>query len=550
VAVTASGQDAGVTDDARTTIPGTDRPAPLHPRSGPVDPDEQATVTVYLRPGSPPPPDDVRLTREEWAARMAPSPADIDALGKFASAHELTVGPVDPARRAVAVTGRLADLSAAFGTELSTHAAPDGGSYRGRSGPLSVPTEFGGAVEGVFGLDTRPQARTQHRAASSTAVSYSPVEVAEAYGYPATASGAGQTVGLVELGGGYRSTDIDSYFSGLGVTAPAVTAVSVDGGANTPGTASGADGEVMLDIEVVGATAPGVAIAVYFAPNTDQGFIDAVTTAVHDTTNHPSVVSISWGDAESTWTAQAMQQMEAAFSAAATLGVTVTVAAGDGGSTDGQTDGLQHVDFPASAPHALACGGTSLRLAGPATAAAGGAASPTAATGSAPTIVSEVVWNDLSAGDGATGGGISTVFPVPSYQSAAGVPVSANPGGTAGRGVPDVAGDADPETGYNVLVDGSAEVIGGTSAVAPLWAGLVARLNNALGRDVGYLQPQLYPLSASPPSTGAVTNDITSGTNGTYSARPGWDPCTGLGSPRGTQLLDALRAATAPTTGT
>jgi kumamolisin len=395
----------------------------------------------------------------------------------------------------------------------------------------------------VFGLDGRAQARAQHRKGSAAAVAYSPAEVAEAYQYPTSATGAGQTVALIELGGGFRPADIDTYFAGLDLPVPTVVAVAVDGGANTPGVADGPDSEVMLDIEVVGATAPGVTIAVYFAPNTDQGFLDAVTTAVHDTAHHPSVVSISWGGPESTWTAQAMKQMEAAFSAAATLGVTVTVAAGDGGSSDGETDGTAHVDFPASAPHALACGGTSLRLSGPATAAAGPAGSGTAVTGSTPKIVSEVVWNDLTAGDGATGGGVSAVFAVPTYQAEAHIPVSANPGGKAGRGVPDVAGDADPETGYDVRVDGATSVIGGTSAVAPLWAGLVARLNVGLGQDVGFLQPELYRLAATPPKTGAVTRDITSGTNGSYRAAKGWDACTGLGSPRGQHLLTALLAA-------
>ena len=218
--------------------------------------------------------------------------------------------------------------------------------------------------------------------------------------------------------------------------------------------------EVMLDIEMAAAVAPGATIAVYFAPNTDQGFIDAVSTAIHDATNRPSVVSISWGGPESTWTSQAMNEMESAFAAGGTMGVTVTVASGDNGSTDGVSDGLQHVDFPASAPHALGCGGTSL------------------------SGTSEVVWD--TPGDGAGGGGVSVQFPLPSYQTDAGVPVSANPGGQAGRGVPDVAGDADPNTGYSMRADGQDTVVGGTSAVAPLWAGLVARLNQALGSPVGF----------------------------------------------------------------
>jgi kumamolisin len=254
---------------------------------------------------------------------------------------------------------------------------------------------------------------------------------------------------------------------------------------------------------------------VYFAPNTDQGFIDAVTTAIHDTVNRPSVISISWGGAESTWTAQAMNQMEQAFTDAAMLGVTVTVAAGDNGSTDGVTDGQQHVDFPASAPHALACGGTHLILDGT-------------------RRKSETVWGGTT-GDGATGGGISDVFAVPAYQDAAHVPPSVNPGGRVGRGVPDVGGDADPDTGDPIRVDGQEIVVGGTSAVAPLWAALVARCNQALGRDAGDIHAALY-------ATELACTDITSGSNGSYSAKKGWDACTGLGAPEGTAILAALKA--------
>src|SRR6202167_5643810 len=159
----------------------------------------------------------------------------------------------------------------------------------------------------------------------------------------------------IELGGGYRPTDLTTYFSGLGVPLPKVSTISVDHGKNHPtGDSNGPDGEVMLDIEVAGAIAPAAQIAVYFAPNTDQGFLDAVTTAIHDTTNKPSVISISWGGPESSWTAQSMTAMDEAFQAAATMGITVCVAAGDNGSSDGVTDGADHVDFPASSPHALA----------------------------------------------------------------------------------------------------------------------------------------------------------------------------------------------------
>jgi kumamolisin len=342
--------------------------------------------------------------------------------------------------------------------------------------------------------------------------------VAALYQFPAGTDGTGQTIAIIELGGGFGSSDLDPYFAGLGLPVPSVTAASVDGAANQPGQdPNGNDGEVLLDIEVAGAVAPGAVQVVYFAPNTDQGFVDAVTTAVHATPT-PTVVSISWGQSEDSWTAQARAALDQAMADAAALGVTVCAAAGDSGSSDGQSG--THVDFPASSPHALACGGTSLR--------------GNAGTG---VISSETVWNDGSSG-GATGGGVSDTFPVPSWQTAAGVPARAGAaaGSAAGRGVPDVAGCADPATGYQVRVDGQSMVVGGTSAVAPLWAGLISRMAQSTGKPFGLLQPVLYAgVTAGTAAPGF--RDITSGSNGDYSAGPGWDACTGLGSPEGSTLL-------------
>jgi kumamolisin len=337
-------------------------------------------------------------------------------------------------------------------------------------------------------------------------VAFNPPQVAALYDFPTTATGSGETIGILELGGGYNTSDIDTYFGGLGLTPPTVVAVSVDGGTNSPGDPNGADGEVALDIQVAGAIATGAKLAVYFAPNTDQGFIDAITTAVHDTTNKPSVLSISWGGPESSWAQSAVTALDDACQSAAALGVTITVASGDNGSSDGVTDGQNHVDFPASSPHVLACGGTEL-------------------IGSGTKIDSETVWNDGTDG-GATGGGFSTLFPVPTWQASAGI-------SGAGRGVPDVAGDASPESGYNILVDGQQEVVGGTSAVAPLWAALIALINEMTGSPVGFVSPTLY-------ADKADFHDITSGNNGTYSATKGWDACTGLGSPDGAELAAVL----------
>jgi kumamolisin len=488
----------------------------------PADPAERLQVTVLVRrrarqdfasrvaslaSGAPGP----YLSRDEFAKRHGADAADLAAVRAFAAAKGLSVVQEHAARRTVLLSGTVAQFNAAFNVQLQQmdHAA---GRYRGRTGAIELPVELDGIVEAVLGLDSRPQAAPHFRIrpAAATAVSYTPVQVAAAYGFP-NGTGAGQCVGLIELGGGFSPADLTTYFTGLGVSPPSVVAVSVDGAENSPtGDANGPDGEVMLDVEVVGAISPQTSIAVYFAPNTDAGFLDAITTAIHDTTNKPSVISISWGGPESSWTAQAMTAMDEAFQAAATLGITVCVASGDNGSSDGVTDGSDHVDFPSSSPYALACGGTSLR-------ASGGK------------ISSEVVWND-GADNGASGGGVSSFFALPSWQ--AGLKAQNNQGQSTAltmRGVPDVAGDADPDTGYAVRVDGTDTVIGGTSAVAPLWAALVARLNQASGKPAGYLNPQLY-------QNPTALRDITSGNNGDFDAAVGWDACTGLGSPNGAAL--------------
>jgi kumamolisin len=531
----------------RHTIPGSERAALADAKAvGEVSPQERIEVSVRLRAKAGvhgladtgtmtdrPPQERQYLSRDEYASAHGADPQDIDKVAAFAKAHQLAVVESDAARRTVLLSGTAATLCAAFGATLHQFEF-DGGTYRGRTGSLSVPMELAGIVEGVFGLDNRPQA-TPHfqirggkpqaaaRAASAGAVapnaaataSFTPTQLAALYDFPTGADGSGQCIGIIELGGGFKPADLKTYFTGLQLPMPKVKAISVDGGSNHPTNANSADGEVMLDIEVAAAIASKALIAVYFAPNTNKGFLDAITTAVHDNVNKPSVISISWGSAESNWTAQAMTQFDQAFQAAAAMGVTVCVAAGDSGSADGVTDGSPHVDFPASSPHVLGCGGTKLSAKGAA-------------------ISAEVVWNE-DATSSATGGGVSGFFALPAYQKNAKVPTLAK-GGKTGRGVPDVAGDADPNSGYQVRVDGQNMVIGGTSAVAPLWAGLIALMNQKLGKPVGFLNPLIYGSLA---GTG-LFRDITSGNNGSYSAAKGWDACTGWGSPIGAKLLTAL----------
>jgi kumamolisin len=472
----------------------------------------------------------VRVSRAEYKKHHAADPDAIAMVKAFAKEFNLTVedDPTAVMRRTVQLTGTADDIQRAFGVELDQKII-DSVEYRVREGGIQLPAELTGAVLAVLGLDNRPQAKPHFRvrtvdadaAASEAAAapaSYTPPQVAQAYQFPSTASGASQTIAILELGGGYRQDDLTTYFQGLKLAAPAIKSVGVDGGANSPTTGASADTEVMLDIEVAGSVATGAAIVVYFTPNTDQGFTDAITTAIHDETNKPSVISISWGGPESTWTAQAMTALDAACQSAAALGITVTVAAGDNGSTDGAKG--NNVDFPASSPHVLACGGTKLD--------ANGA-----------TIVSEVVWNEQAINDGATGGGVSNFFPLPTWQANSKVPAPS--GKTGGRGVPDVAGDADPNSGYQIRVDGNDTVVGGTSAVAPLWAALAAVANQQLGAQVGFIQPAVYAAKAA-----AAFNDITQGNNGAFSAGPGWDACTGQGSPIASKLIPLLAPAPTP----
>ena len=531
----AKGKEPRFSEQERTLLPGSEKAAAtgaVHVKATPAG--SKVTVSVIVKrkealkvnAGGGRQSGPVRVTRAEFKRRFAADPAALKLVKAFAREYGLKVeaDPTAAIRRTVQLTGTAAQMQKAFGVSLEQKTI-GGAEYRVREGGIHLPKGLAGAVEAVLGLDNRPQAKAHFRvqgaktANAADPTSYTPVQVAEAYQFPAGASGAGETIGIIELGGGYRQADLTAYFKTLNQPPPGITAVSVDGGKNSPSTASGADGEVMLDIEVAASVAPGAKVAVYFAPNTDQGFIDAITTAVHYTANQPSVISISWGGPESSWTAQSMTALDAACQSAAALGVTITVAAGDDGSTDGGTG--NNVDFPASSPHVLACGGTQL--------VANGA-----------TIVSEVVWNELANNEGATGGGVSTVFALPSWQANANVPAPSN--GSGGRGVPDVAGDADPTTGYTIRVDGQTTVIGGTSAVAPLWAGLVAVANQQLGKSVGFLQPALYAAKAA-----SAFRDITQGTNGAFSAGPGWDACTGLGSPIAAKLIPLLAPAQATT---
>jgi kumamolisin len=548
--------------DKKVIVSGSERiPRPSFEAVRRSDPNESVRVVIKVRPKKESPdPDTVGAqlptqrsatpSYDEHVAQYGAKPEDIQAVVDFFQDHGLKVVEANPEQRMVVATATVKDAEAAFGTELHVFESKvTGETYRGRVGPEHIPEPLRGIVTVITGLDNRVQAKPQSaalraaRKASVMNTSYTPPQLAEIYSFPKNLDGSGQCVGLFEFGGGYDLSDVKAYCSKIGVPAPKITTVSVDGTQNRPGL-SDADGEVMLDIEVVAGIAPGASIAVYFAKFTQAGWVEAITKAIHDTVNRPSVISISWGWAEFedagtlAWTPTVMEEVNRTLKEAANLNITVIVAAGDDGSIDGFTDGKVHVDFPSSSPYVLGCGGTTLL----------------AKNGK---IVSEVVWSDgtRDSNGGSTGGGASEHFPVPAWQTTSGmkVPVSASTG-FAGRGVPDVAANADGRTGYQVFVDGQDAVYGGTSASAPLWAGLLARINQRLAQmpgagRVGYFNPLLYKTLGS----SAAFNDITSGTNdalgtvgGAYTASSGWDACTGWGSPHGTNLLLALTGGAIP----
>lgn len=486
---------------------------------GDLNSNEVIEVTIMIRRKSPIEPlltGQERVSRKDYEEIHGAAEEDMRQIEQFAHQHNLTIVFWDCARRSVILRGRVKDFEQAFCVNLVRYYQLGGTAvFRGRIGDIHVPVELQPIIEGVFGLDNRPIARPMFQIAkkgeriippTEAFQSYTGDEVADIYGFPSNVTGKDQCIGIIELGGGYRAKDLKNYFKGLGIDKPNVKAISVDGSHNAPSSADSADGEVTLDIEVAGAVAPAANIVVYFTPNTIKGFLDAITKAVHDTQNNPSALSISWGAAEVRWTKQALNNFNEVFKTASTLGITICTATGDAGSSDNVSDGKVHVDFPSSSPYVLSCGGTKLET-------------------SNGKIQSEVVWNESD--HSATGGGVSEYFSLPDYQHSANVPDSLNDD-FKGRGLPDVAGNADPQTGYQILVDGQQFVIGGTSAVAPLMAGLVARANEQRKDTAGFINPSLYN-GASDVRDITKGNNITTSSNLGYKAGKGWDACSGWG---------------------
>jgi kumamolisin len=565
------------TPNAQTPLPGSYRKAVPDARLlSSSDPNEKITVSVYAR-RNPGPPAVLQAARDKLAMELPKNrrylnmdefdklygadPADLEKIKNWAKAHKLEVLSESVSKRQVKIQGKISDVSEAFGVSFHEYEHPSLGRFRGRTGNIYVADDLYKVIDGVFGLDTRPIGRPRLRRSFRTKLplkafkatggkgaldlknqwpgTFFPTEVASLYNYPANSDGTGQNIALFAFNGppgpdqhgGYNLAALKEYYQTvLGQSVPVIQDVVIQGKGNNPGPDSPATeakgdstGEVMLDMCIAGAVAPGAKIFMYFTEFNSKGWVDAIHDAVAGK-NNISVISISYGnpeqDPQSLWTQMGVKLVDQAFEAAAARGITICCSSGDDGSSDEGT-GKAEVDFPASSPNVLAVGGTKL----------------VATAGPKPKISSEIVWNEIRQQMGASGGGVSVVFSKPAYQDGVQIPVSVNPPHQIGRGMPDVSAVGDPESGVVVMhVDGkSLDPVGGTSASAPLWGALVARLNQAMKTRCGFLNEVLYNRFAS-----GVLRDITKGNNGAYPAGKGWDACTGLGSPDGQKLLKAL----------
>lgn len=471
-------------------LPESSRPEPGGAMAiGDVDRDAQISVTVHLR-----------------GVELAESASPIDLFQRFATCHHLALKR-DLSRRSIWLEGNVGQLSKAFGTSM--HLYDDGiCKFRARSGPLSIPEELAPWTLAVLGLDERPIVRRPLFAAVARADGEGlwPPEITTLYGLSSELDAPGQCVGIIALGGSYDPADLVAAAQGAKRRLPLVVPCPVSGKTNPFGNNEFADQETTLDLQVVATLVPSARIAVYFAENTIASLVDAIRAAVSDDVNRPTVLSISWGSAEKFWVDSDINAVQSAFADASKRGITVVAAAGDYLATAGLLDGEAHVLFPASSPLVLACGGTQLSL---------------DETGA---IADEEVWHVGSVG---TGGGISNKFSLPDFQRTASVPGSYKEG-KIGRGVPDVSATASKNPGYRVIYKRESIALDGTSAAAPLWASLIAMANSKRGGSLGTVHSFLYTNSI-------LCRQVSIGNNRLneigYDARPGWNPCTGLGVP-------------------
>jgi kumamolisin len=480
-------------------------------------------------------------SHEEFAATHGADPKELEQVAEWVKSQGLDVVESHPGRRSVVVRGTVDAVNKAFAVQLHDYQSRRG-TYRSHDGTANVPDQIANFVEAVIGLDNHlvpaqhfSTARRQNPNDPPATKPLTPQQVAQLYDFP-PGDGARQTIGIYEMEtqdgkAGYTSQDLADtmHAFGGGLKVPQPIDVAVDGVANS----GVSDGETGLDITVASAIAQAAQIAVYFTGGTTQNIIHALQRMIHPGAGdpQPTILSISygWGPDDrnvASFSEQAYEQMGQLFQDAANLGITVLVSSGDFGVFI-ESKTIAQTSYPATEPWVIACGGTTIGNVN------GGS-------------FVEYVWNDTGkAGPGATGGGVSDRFGPPDYQNGAGVPKRISTK-KPGRGIPDIAGNASENSGYPQFINGEPQAVGGTSAVAPLYAGLIARINANLGRSVGFINPNLYSLA------GSVFRDITAppgpannsfgGVTG-YPAGAGWNACTGLGCVKGTALQNALQAA-------
>ena len=455
------------------------------------------------------------LTAAQFAAEYAPTTAQVATVSAFLRGKGLTVARVSGNRESLDVTGSVSKLQSAFDTTEGTYLDPySHRQFYANDHAVVLPSSIASLVASVAGMDDHtvraPElVRKANVSSHSTPSGVSPSQIDTAYRINQTGeNGAGETVALWEFDG-YNSSDLSTYNSQYGLSGPAATTVSVDS-ADYDSSPGQGEGEVELDSEVVRAVAPQATQLVYEAPNSDQGEIDIANAIV--SADKVSVISISWGSCEQDTTPSVMTAVNNTFEQAAAEGISIYSAAGDSGSRDctGSTSGsgVKAVDFPGSSVYDTSVGGTTLTM------------------GSGGSYSSESAWSD-------GGGGVSTLYARPSWQTGSG----------SYRTVPDVASNADPNSGYAIYTGGSWEQIGGTSAAAPLWSGFTALYNEkaaaASKANLGFADPAIYQVGAGSGYASAM-HDVTTGANQDYSAGPGYDEVTGWGSPVADGLMTAL----------
>jgi kumamolisin len=517
---------------------------------GKVDPNEKIVVTLNLTGPKLPSADEYvgkTLTPEELATQFGASQADADKVTKSLKKYGLKVTDVSLETRSMTVTGTAKAIEAAFKPGLALMHSLRDGQYRGRTGTLEVPAELSGIVTGIFGLDQRRVAHRKLATAGSpqpaTALKpLTPGDLEQRYNFP-PGDCSGQTIIIAEFGGGYFVEDVTAFCNKYQRPVPSIQAVSIDAPAYTlqqvmalpPAQRQnvlGDSGEVMMDVEIIAALCPKASIFVYFSTFDQRGWVDLLNAAIKA---RPVALSCSWGLAEDdpSWSANAVSAIDDRLNAIRLLGITACISSGDDGSGDQINDGKGHIDFPSSSPNTLGVGGTMLT-----------------GTGSS---VKEVTWwqspGQRAGGGGASGGGVSVVFPRPAWQTVK--IASINPKSIDGRVAPDVAALAGLPY-YDLIFVGKDAPNGGTSASAPLWASLIARVNQQLpaAKQQRYLTPLLYMKAANGKTVGQnASRDITTGNNISnpqpakgYKATAGFDAVTGWGVPDGVALLSALTA--------